>query len=148
MKYAVLTDAAPGGERERHWNDPWHFALARVANACRAYGRLPIDGPFTNIADPQGLRAAAERAAALGFEGKWAIHPSQIDIANEVFSPSAEQLVWAREVLAAITAAGGQGRGAVRSKDGNMIDMAHVKMAHSLLERGERVAKQSTSTRA
>jgi malyl-CoA/(S)-citramalyl-CoA lyase len=148
MKYAVLTDAAPGGERERHWNDPWHFALARVANACRAYGRLPIDGPFTNIADPQGLRAAAERAAALGFEGKWAIHPSQIEVANEVFSPSAEQLVWAREVLAAIAAGGGQGRGAVRSKDGNMIDMAHVKMAKALLERGAQVAKQSTSTRA
>lgn len=142
-KYAVLTDPGAGGRRERHWNDPWHFALARVANACRAHGLLPIDGPFTNIGDPDGLRAAAERAAALGFEGKWAIHPSQIEVANDVFAPSAEQIGWAREVLAALAAAGGEGRGAVKNKDGDMIDMAHVKMANVLLERAERVARRA-----
>jgi malyl-CoA/(S)-citramalyl-CoA lyase len=138
-KYAVLTDpgAAP---RERHWNDPWHFALARVAAACRANGLLPIDGPFTNIGDPEGFRAAAERAAALGFEGKWAIHPSQIDAANEVFSPSAEQTAWARDVLEALAVAGREGKGAVKDKHGDMIDLAHVKMARLLLARADKVA--------
>jgi malyl-CoA/(S)-citramalyl-CoA lyase len=143
-KYAVLTDAGSGA-RERHWNDPWHYALARVATACRANGLLPIDGPFSNIGDPDGFRAATERAAALGFEGKWAIHPSQIDVANEVFSPSAEQLAWAKDVLAALAAAGRQGKGAVKNKDGDMIDMAHVKMARALLSRAERIARQGAA---
>ena len=122
-------------------NDPWHFELARVANACRAYGLAPIDGPFTNIGDPEGFRAAAVRAAALGFEGKWAIHPSQIEVANEVYTPTPMQLAWAREVLEALAAAGKEGRGAVKNKDGDMIDMAHRKMAHAILERAARVAE-------
>ena len=62
--------------------DQWHFALARIANACRAYGLRPIDGPFTNYGDPEAYRDSAMRARALGFEGKWAIHPSQVTIAN------------------------------------------------------------------
>ncbi len=122
-------------------NDPWHFELARVANACRAYGLAPIDGPFTNIGDPEGFRAAAVRAAALGFEGKWAIHPSQIEVANEVYTPTPMQLAWAREVLEALAAAGKEGRGAVKNKDGDMIDMAHRKMAHAILERAARIAE-------
>lgn len=143
-KYAVLTDAG-AGPRERHWNDPWHFALARVATACRANGLLPIDGPYTNIGDPDGFRAATERAAALGFEGKWAIHPSQIDAANEIFSPSQEQIAWAKDVLTALSAAGREGKGAVKYKDGDMIDMAHVKMARALLTRAERVERHGAA---
>lgn len=139
--YTVLTDADGKGERARHWNDPWHFALARVANACRAYGLAPIDGPFTNIGDADGFRAAAVRAAALGFEGKWAIHPSQIEVANEVYTPTPRQLAWAREVLEALAAAAKEGRGAVKNKDGDMIDMAHRKMAHAILERAARIAE-------
>ncbi len=138
-RYAVLTDAGRG-PRERHWNDPWHFALARVAAACRANGLLPIDGPFTGIGDPEGFRAAAERAAALGFEGKWAIHPSQIEAANEIYSPSAEQTAWAKEVLEALAAAGREGKGAVKDRHGEMIDMAHVKMARLVLARADQVA--------
>lgn len=144
-KYAVLTDAGADGTRERHWNDPWHFALARVANACRAYGLLPIDGPFTNIGDADGFRAAAMRAAALGFDGKWAIHPSQIDAANEIFSPSKAQVEWAGGVLEALAQAGKDGRGAVVHRDGSMIDMMHLKMARAILEWADQVAKRSRS---
>jgi malyl-CoA/(S)-citramalyl-CoA lyase len=121
-------------------NEPWGYALARIGNACRAFGLAAIDGPFSDIADVAGLRADALRAAALGFEGKMAIHPSQIDVANEVFSPSAEQVAWAREVLDAMTAAGVQGRGAVRDKQGAMIDLVHIKIARKILERAQRTA--------
>ena len=137
--YAVLTDADTGGRRERHWNDLWHFAMARIANACRAFGLAPIDGPFTAIGDADGLNAAAQRAAALGFEGKMAIHPSQIERINDVFSPSARQLEWARDVLAAMAEAAAQGRGAVKDSRGEMIDLMHLKLAAAINERAERL---------
>ncbi len=137
--YAVLTDADGTGRRERHWNDLWHFAMARIANACRAYGLAPIDGPFTAIGDGTGLEAAARRAAALGFEGKMAIHPSQIGPINAVFSPSAEQLEWARGVLDAMAVAAAEGRGAVKDSRGEMIDLMHLKLAAKIRERDERL---------
>jgi malyl-CoA/(S)-citramalyl-CoA lyase len=137
--YVVLTDAAEGTRRERHWNDLWHFAMARIANACRAYRLAPIDGPFTAIADTAGLQAAARRALALGFEGKMAIHPAQLAAINEVMSPSAEQVAWAHEALAALEAAAAAGRGAVKDRNGDMIDLMHVKLAHRILERSERI---------
>jgi malyl-CoA/(S)-citramalyl-CoA lyase len=137
--YAVLTDAGAGGQRERHWNDLWHFAMARIANACRAFGLAPIDGPFTAIGDADGLDAAARRAAALGFEGKMAVHPSQIERINTVFSPSSQQVEWARDVLAAMAAAAAQGRGAVKDSRGEMIDLMHLKLAAKINERAERV---------
>jgi malyl-CoA/(S)-citramalyl-CoA lyase len=137
--YTVLTDADAGGQRERHWNDLWHFAMARIANACRAYGLAPIDGPFTAIGDGDGLDAAARRAAALGFEGKMAIHPSQVEPINAVFSPSAQQVEWARDVLEAMAAAAAEGRGAVKDSRGEMIDLMHLKLAAKINERAERV---------
>lgn len=137
--YVVLTDSAADGTRARHWNDPWHFALARVANACRANGLVPVDGPFTNIADPDGLMAAALRSSSLGYEGKWAIHPSQIEAANTVYSPSTVQLDWALEVLELMEAARHKGQGAVKNKSGDMIDMAHKKMAEAILARAAQI---------
>ncbi|QJR09528.1 L-malyl-CoA/beta-methylmalyl-CoA lyase [Usitatibacter rugosus] len=116
------------------------FALARIANAARAYGLAPIDGPYFDIANPDGMRAASRHAASFGFEGKMAIHPTQVAIANEVFSPSAEQLAWAREVLEAMAAAGEAGQGAVKTKDGRMIDLVHIKIARKVIERAERNA--------
>ena len=113
------------------------FALARVANAARAFGLDAIDGPWFEIANAEGLRGACLRAAALGCGGKMAIHPSQVEIANEVFSPSAQQLAWAREVLDAMAAAGEQGRGAVKTRDGKMIDLVHIKIARKVLERAQ-----------
>ena len=121
-------------------NAPWSYVMARIGNACHAYGLTAIDGPFSDIRDLAGLRADALRAAAFGFEGKMAIHPSQIDIANEVFSPTHEEVVWAREVLAAMAAAGAEGQGAVRDKTGAMIDLVHIKIARKILERAERIA--------
>ena len=140
--YVVLTDADPGG-RQRHWNDLWHFAMARIANASRAYGLAPIDGPFTAITDVDGLRAAAHRAAALGFEGKMAIHPSQLETINEVMSPSPAQVEWAREVLALMATAATEGRGAVKDKRGEMIDLMHITLARKIIARSERIAGKS-----
>jgi malyl-CoA/(S)-citramalyl-CoA lyase len=131
------------GMRERHWNDLWHFATARIANACRAFGLMPIDGPFSIIKDVEGLRAATRRAAALGFEGKMAIHPSQIDTIHEVMTPTKGQIAWANEVIEAMAAAEREGRGAVKDKNGDMIDLMHVKLANKLLERAAGIGGKS-----
>lgn len=115
-------------------NDQWHFALARIANACRAYGLRPIDGPFADYGDPDGYRQSAIRARALGFEGKWAIHPSQVAIANEVFSPTPAQIDWARRIADVMEGEAARGSGAV-GVDGVLIDRAHVKLADKILAR-------------
>jgi malyl-CoA/(S)-citramalyl-CoA lyase len=133
-RYAVLTDADASGARQRHWNDQWHFAMARIANACRAYGLRPIDGPFTDFRDAEGYRACAQRAKALGFEGKWAIHPTQIALANEVFSPTAEELEWAAHIRELMARTTHDGQGAV-GDEGVLVDMAHLKMADAIVQR-------------
>jgi malyl-CoA/(S)-citramalyl-CoA lyase len=133
--YVVLTDDDGRSPRERHWNDLWHFATARIANACRAFGLLPIDGPFSGIRDVDGLRAAARRAGALGFEAKMAIHPSQIEIIHEVLTPAAGQIAWANDVIEAMAVAERDGRGAVKDKNGGMVDLMHIKLARKLLDR-------------
>lgn len=138
-RYAVLTEAGEEG-RARHWNDQWHFAMARIANACRANGLRPIDGPYTDFGDMEGYRACAERAAALGFEGKWAIHPSQVDTANEVFSPSPELLEWARTISAQMKRSMEEGKGA-SGAGGVLIDMAHVKQADGIMRRQAMIEK-------
>ncbi len=140
--YVVLTDRDGSGVRERHWNDLWHFATARIANACRAFGIVPIDGPFSGISDNEGLRAAAKRARVLGFECKMAIHPSQIEIIHEVMTPAAAQISWAKEVIEAMEAAAREGRGAVRDKNGEMIDLMHIKVAQKLLERAKQLGNR------
>jgi citrate lyase subunit beta/citryl-CoA lyase len=121
-----------GGLNPDYPGDQWHFALSRMTVACRAYGLRPIDGPFGGIDDPEGFKAGARRAAALGIEGKWAIHPSQIDLANEVFSPTPKEIERAERILAALKEAEAQGKGAA-SLDGKMIDAASEKMAKNLL---------------
>jgi malyl-CoA/(S)-citramalyl-CoA lyase len=131
--YVVLAREG-GAPAVRHWNDQWHFALARIANACRAYGLRPIDGPFTNYGDAEGYRASALRARALGFEGKWAIHPSQVEIANDVFTPSQAQVAWARDIEARMEAAAAEGRGAI-GLNGVLIDRAHVLLAGKIMRR-------------
>lgn len=138
--YALDLGVIPAVSTETTGRNPisFDFALARIANACRAYGLAPIDGPYFDIANPDGCRAECRRAAALGCEGKMAIHPSQVAIANEVFSPSEAQVAWAREVLDAMAAAGSRGSGAVKTKDGKMIDLVHIKIARKILERADR----------
>ncbi len=130
--YAVLTDGATPGAREWHWGDQWHYALARIAVTCRAHGLRPIDGPFGDFTDPDGYLAAARRAAVLGYEGKWAIHPSQIELANRVFTPDERLSTRARRIVEAMRAAAAEGRGAV-SLDGRLIDAASIRMAENLL---------------
>ncbi len=137
--YSVLTGDAESAHRETHWNDMWHFAQARMNVACRAYGLRPIDGPFGDFSDPDGFRAAAMRAAVLGYEGKWAIHPSQVELANEVFSPSEAEVTKAQRILQAMDQAQKEGKGAV-SLDGRLIDIASIKMAENLVSKAEQIA--------
>jgi citrate lyase subunit beta/citryl-CoA lyase len=119
-------DGAAGGDR-------WHYAMSAVVVAARSAGVRAIDGPYSDYRDPAGLRASSRRARALGFDGKWCIHPNQIEIVNEVFTPSPEEVAWAREVLAAYDAATAAGRGAI-TVGGVMVDAASVRMARRVIE--------------
>jgi len=130
----VLTDKDAEGKREYFWTDPWHAAQTRMLIACRAYGLRPIDGPFGDFNDPDGFRAAANRAAVLGYEGKWAIHPSQIVLCNEVYTPSVAEVAQAKRIMEAMAQAAREGRGAV-SLDGRLIDYASIRMAEALLKK-------------
>lgn len=136
--YAVLTDADTNGDRETHWADMWHHALSKMIIAARANGLRPVDGPFGDFSDPDGYRAAAKRAATLGCEGKWAIHPSQIELANEVMSPGAEEVDRAKRILAAMETAAKEGKGAV-SLDGRLIDYASIRQAEVLVEKSNQI---------
>ena len=136
--YSVLTDAVDGEGRETHWADMWHYALARLVVACRANGLRPIDGPFGDFKDPDGYIAAAKRAAVLGCEGKWAIHPSQIALANEVMSPSEAEITQAKRILAAMAEAEREGKGAV-SLDGRLIDYASIRQAEVLMAKADQL---------
>ena len=137
--YAVLTDAGEdGGERDTHWGDMWHYAIARMVVAARAHGLRPIDGPFGDFSDADGYRAAAFRAATLGCEGKWAIHPSQIAMANEVNSPSEAEVTKAKRIIEAMAEAGKSGQGAV-SLDGRLIDIASIKQAEVMVKKAEQI---------
>ena len=136
--YAMLTDPDALAGRERHWGDQWHYALSRIAVVCRAYGLRPIDGPFGDFTDPEGYLASARRAAVLGYEGKWAIHPSQIELANEVFTPDAHLVDKTHRIIAAMKEAAAEGKGAV-SLDGRLIDAASIRMAETLLAKLEQI---------
>ena len=137
--YAVLTDPLEGGNREVHWGDMWHYALARMVVAARANGLRPVDGPFGDFSDPDGYLYAAKRAAVLGCEGKWAIHPSQIALANETMSPSEVEVNRARRILEAMTVAAAEGKGAA-SLDGRLIDYASIRQAEVLVEKARQIA--------
>lgn len=137
--YSVLTDPLADGSREVHWGDMWHYALARMVVAARANGLRPIDGPFGDFQDPDGYRAAAKRAAVLGCEGKWAIHPSQLALANEVMTPSAAEVTRATRILEAMKVAEAEGKGAV-SLDGRLIDYASIRQAEVLVTKARQIA--------
>lgn len=132
----VLADKDEQGNRPYFWTDPWHAAQTRMMVACRAYGLRPIDGPFGDFGDADGFVAAANRAAVLGYEGKWAIHPSQIELANGVFTPSSGEVAKARRIVEAMAQAAREGKGAV-SLDGRLIDIASIRMAEALLAKAD-----------
>lgn len=138
--YSVLTDAAEDGDdRETHWGDMWHHALSKMLIAARANGLRPVDGPFGDFSDSDGYEAAAKRAAALGYEGKWAIHPSQIELANRVMSPRADEVSRAKRILQAMEDAAKAGKGAV-SLDGRLIDYASIRQAEVLVEKAKQIS--------
>jgi malyl-CoA/(S)-citramalyl-CoA lyase len=136
--YSVLTDPGDDGSRATHWGDQWHFGISRMVAACRAEGLRPIDGPFGDFNDAEGYRSAARRAAALGCEGKWAIHPSQVVVANEVFTPTEAEVDRARRILQAMEDGAKEGKGAV-SLDGRLIDAASIRMAENLVSKVEQM---------
>ena len=138
----VLTDRDADGNREYFWTDPWHAAQTRMMVACRAYGLRPIDGPFGDFSDTDGYLSAANRAAVLGYEGKWAIHPSQIELANQVYTPSEAEVTRAKRIMQAMDEAAKAGKGAV-SLDGRMIDIASIRMAEALLAKADQIGGQS-----
>ena len=133
-----------GGLNPDYPGDQWHSAISRMTVACRAYGLRPIDGPFGDIKDPDGYKLAARRAAALGIEGKWAIHPTQVDLANEVFTPPLAEVEKAKRILSALDEAAAQGKGAA-ALDGRLIDAASARMANNVVEVAEAISKKNRS---
>ena len=120
----------------KHWSDPWHWAQAAIVAACRAHGVLPVDGPFGDFSDDAGFRAQARRSAILGMVGKWAIHPKQIALSNEVFTPSKAAFAEASEILEAMKRAKANGEGATVYK-GRLVDIASIKQAEVIFRQFE-----------
>ncbi len=138
-EHGVLSDANAAGGRVYMQTDPWHAAQQRLVVACRAYGLRPLDGAFGDIRDADGFLAATRRAAAMGFAGRMAIHPSQIAPSNDAFSPGAKEVADARRVLAAMDEAAREQRGAVQI-DGRLIDMANLRMAQNIVWMADAIA--------
>ena len=125
--------------KDKHWSDPWHWAQAKIVAACRTHGVLPVDGPFGDFSDDAGYIAQAKRSATLGMVGKWAIHPKQIALANDVFTPSEDAVTEAREILAAMEEAKAKGEGATVYK-GRLVDIASIKQAEVIVAQAELIA--------
>ncbi len=143
--YGVLTDPLAGGERQFHWGDMWHYAIARLVVAARARGLRPIDGPFGDFSDGDGFRAHAWRATVLGCEGKWAIHPSQIPLCNEINAPHEKEILKAHRIIEAMRAAEASGQGAV-ALDGRLIDYASIRQAQHLVRLAETIERRRRAT--
>ena len=121
-----------GGLNPDYPGDQWHHGLSTLVMTCRSFGLRAIDGPFGDFNDKKGYLDAAKRAAAIGFEGKWAIHPSQIDLANEVFSPPNDEVNKAKRILEELDKAAAEGKGAAQL-EGRMIDAASARMAENIV---------------
>jgi len=121
-----------GGLNPDYPGDQWHHGLSQLAMTCRAYGLRAIDGPFGDFNDSDAYIASAKRAAAVGIEGKWAIHPSQIDLANKVFSPPETEVTKAKRILEELAKVAKEGKGAAQL-DGRMIDAASARMAENIV---------------
>ncbi|MGH7916973.1 MAG: HpcH/HpaI aldolase/citrate lyase family protein, partial [Candidatus Binataceae bacterium] len=123
-----------GDAATRYPADMWHFARGRMIVAARAAGIDAIDGPYANFRDSDGYRRDAIWAATLGAVGKWAIHPSQIEIANDVFAPTSREIDTARRMCDAYYAAERSGEGAAGA-GGVLVDAATVRIFEAVLER-------------
>lgn len=111
--------------------DMWHYARSRIVVAARAAGIEAVDAPFPNYRDPEAYRIACDRAGALGYAGKWAIHPAQVEVANEAFAPTPDEIAHARRVVAAYREAESSGRGAT-GLDGMLVDAAHLRHSETV----------------
>jgi len=140
--YAVLTDPNENGKRHTHVSDIHHHALSALVVAARANGLRPIDSAFGDYSDRDGYIASAKRAAALGCEGKWAIHPSQIDLANDIMGPSEEEVERARNILNAMREAAKEAKGAA-TFEGRMIDYANVRQAEMLVKKADQISAKN-----
>ncbi|MCZ6656255.1 MAG: CoA ester lyase [Gammaproteobacteria bacterium] len=116
--------------------DLWHYPRYKMTIACRANDIDPVDGPYANFRNPEGYQKEAERAHVLGMVGKWAIHPSQIEMANQVFTPNEEALATAHSQKAAYAEALEQGLGAI-NVDGVMVDAASIRIVQNLIDRAD-----------
>jgi citrate lyase beta subunit len=111
----------------------FHYAMQRIVVAARAAGVRVLDGPVADYGDEEGLRKSCFLARSLGFDGKWCIHPAQIPVVNDAFSPTEKEVEWAQKVVAAYEEANAAGSGSV-SVDGQMVDAASIRMARNTLE--------------
>ena len=146
-----MQTTAIGGEQENYYMlgqgeprphilaDPWHYPTVAIVAACRTHGVLPVDGPFGDFSDSEGFRAQALRSATLGMVGKWAIHPKQIAIANEVFTPTDAAISQAKRIIEAMEEAKRSGAGAV-TLDGKLIDLASIRQAEVIVKQAELIA--------
>ena len=142
MKSLVVGEQPPGYDV----GDAYHYILMRILMAARAHDKLAIDGPYLAIKDVDGYRRVASRSAALGFDGKWVLHPGQVDVANEVYSPRQEDYDQAELILDAYayyTSAEGGAKGAVMLGD-EMIDEASRKMATVIAAKGRAAGMSRT----
>ena len=114
----------------------WHHIMHSIVSAAKAYNKRAVDGPFAGIKNPEGLMQACKIGRAMGFDGKWCIHPSQIETVNQTFVPSEKEIDWARTVLDEYEAALREGRGAISVK-GKMIDVASLRMCRTIVERAK-----------
>jgi citrate lyase beta subunit len=132
---ARLVSISGHGEKEEELypGHRWHFAISNMVMHAKAHGVMAIDAPYGNFKDADGLRHSAVMACALGCDGKWAIHPSQIDTINEVFTPSADEIALAAKVIEANAKAKAEGKGAI-AVEGRMVDQATVRLATKLWE--------------
>lgn len=140
--YVMLTDKDGAGARDRHWNDLWHYPLFRMVEAARAHGLVPIDGPFGDYQDPEGFRVQAGRTAVLGCEGKWAIHPNQVDLANEIYTPPPKEVERAEAILKAMKQAHETGAGAA-TLNGVLIDAASIRQAEVIVKQMQMIREKS-----
>jgi malyl-CoA/(S)-citramalyl-CoA lyase len=134
------------GERATYQQDLWHYTIARMVDACAAHGIFPYYGPFGDIADTLACEDQFRNAYLLGCVGAWSLHPTQIAIANRVFSPSVDDIAHARRVVAALQANGGDGTGAVML-DGKMEDDASLKQCLVLVDLADQLAERDPSLR-
>jgi citrate lyase subunit beta/citryl-CoA lyase len=129
LRARVDGNFVPTGE---YPGDFWHFARAQVVTAARIAGIDAVDAPYPAYRDPDGYRRSAVQASLLGFDGKWAIHPSQVPIANEVFAPTPQEIDEARLSMEIYRKAEADGVGAI-GRDGKLVDAAHMRLAENVL---------------